>query len=81
MKSKEERPGCTISVSSIVYHVAQLLSNDNQKNFIQAALPYITQCCLSQQFNMRLYNQFILTQLYELMKKRNDDNLLEYKGI
>ncbi|XP_029666388.1 uncharacterized protein LOC115237466 [Formica exsecta] len=81
-KSIEERPGCTISVASIIYHIAQLLSNDTQKNFIHTALPYIAQCCLGQQFNVRLYNQFIFTQLYELMKKANDDDSIsKYKGI
>ncbi|XP_070154969.1 probable methyltransferase TARBP1 [Polyergus mexicanus] len=81
-KSIEERPGCTISVASIIYHVAQLLSNDNQKKFIHTALPYIVQCCLGQQFNMRFYNQFIFIQLYELMKKANDDDSIsKYKGI
>ncbi|XP_050458983.1 uncharacterized protein LOC126855407 isoform X2 [Cataglyphis hispanica] len=81
-KSIEERPGCTISVASIIYHVAQLLSNESQKTFIHTALPYIAQCCLGQQFNMRLYNQFIFTQLFELMKKvYDDDSISEYKGI
>jgi hypothetical protein len=44
-------------VTSVVYHTARLLNSNNQKVFIQAALPYIAQCCLGQQYNMRLYNQ------------------------
>ncbi|XP_020300131.1 uncharacterized protein LOC109863885 isoform X2 [Pseudomyrmex gracilis] len=81
-ESIERRPGCTISVSSIVYHVARLLLNDSQKIFIQTALPYVAQCCLGQQFNVRLYNQFILIQLCDLIKKTNgNDSILEYKGI
>jgi len=56
-QSIKHRPRCTISVASIVYHVAKLLSCDNQKTFIQTALPYIVQCCLGQQFNARVYNQ------------------------
>ncbi|XP_012234605.2 probable methyltransferase TARBP1 [Linepithema humile] len=81
-ESMEKRPGCTISIASIIYHVARLLSNDSQKSFIQTALPHIVQCCLGQQFNMRLYNQFILVQLCDLMKKvHGDDSISEYKGI
>ncbi|KAG5315232.1 TARB1 methyltransferase, partial [Acromyrmex insinuator] len=77
-KSIKDRPRCTISVASIVYHVAKLLSRDNQRIFIQTALPYIVQCCLGQQFNAR----FILTQLYELMKANYGDNSIsEYRGI
>ncbi|XP_070524773.1 probable methyltransferase TARBP1 isoform X2 [Cardiocondyla obscurior] len=82
VKSIKQRPRCTISVASIVYHVAKLLSNENQKDFIHTALPYVAQCCLGHQFNVRLYNQFILTQLYELMKTTyGDDSISEYKGI
>ncbi|XP_018397666.1 PREDICTED: probable methyltransferase TARBP1 [Cyphomyrmex costatus] len=81
-KSIKDRPRCTISVASIVYHVAKLLSHDNQRIFIQTALPYIVQCCLGQQFNARICNQFILTQLYELMKATYGDNSIpEYRGI
>ncbi|XP_011690186.1 PREDICTED: uncharacterized protein LOC105451442 isoform X2 [Wasmannia auropunctata] len=81
-KSIKDRPRCTISVASIVYHVAKLLSYDNQKTYIQTALPYIAQCCLGQQFNVRVYNQFILTQLCDLMKANYGDNSIsEYKGI
>ncbi|XP_014488611.1 PREDICTED: uncharacterized protein LOC106751882 isoform X2 [Dinoponera quadriceps] len=56
-ESIEKRPGCTVSVASIVYHVARLLSGTNRETFIRTALPYVAQCCLGQQFNMRLYNQ------------------------
>ncbi|XP_071637478.1 probable methyltransferase TARBP1 isoform X2 [Temnothorax longispinosus] len=81
-KSLKHRPRCTISVASIVYHVAKLLSSTYQKVFIRTALPYIVQCCLGQQFNVRVYNQFILTQLYELIKATyGDRNLPDYKGI
>lgn len=57
LQSIKHRPRCTISVASIIYHVAKLLSSDNQKTFIQTALPYVVQCCLGQQFNVRVYNQ------------------------
>ncbi|KAL6253772.1 hypothetical protein P5V15_015576 [Pogonomyrmex californicus] len=81
-KSIESRPRCTISMASIVYHVSKLLSNDNQKIFIETALPYIVQCCLGQQFNARIYNQFVLTRLCELMKATyGDDSISAYKGI
>jgi len=56
-QSIKHRPRCTISVASIVYHVAKLLSCDDRKTFIQTALPYIVQCCLGQQFNARVHNQ------------------------
>ncbi|XP_011858439.1 PREDICTED: uncharacterized protein LOC105555992 isoform X2 [Vollenhovia emeryi] len=81
-KSIKHRPRCTISLAIIVYHVAKLLSGNNQKAFIHKALPYIVQCCLGQQFNVRMYNQFVLTQLYELMKiTYGGDSISEYKGI
>ncbi|EZA56834.1 putative methyltransferase TARBP1 [Ooceraea biroi] len=80
-ESIEKRPGCTISVASIIYHVARLLSSNSQQVFIRAALPYIAQCCLGQQYNMRLYNQFILVQLYELIKADGDHIISEYNGI
>ncbi|XP_036151331.1 uncharacterized protein LOC105836856 isoform X2 [Monomorium pharaonis] len=80
--SIKQRPTCTISVASIVYHVAKLLSHDEQRIFICTALPYIAQCCLGQQFSARIYNQFILTELYDLMEKAFGDNsTIEYKGI
>ncbi|KAL6253769.1 hypothetical protein P5V15_012171 [Pogonomyrmex californicus] len=70
-KSIENRPSCTISLASIVYHVAKLLSDDNQKIFIERALPYIE----------RLLRAFILTHLYELMKSYNDENASKYKRV
>ncbi|XP_032671611.1 uncharacterized protein LOC116844322 isoform X2 [Odontomachus brunneus] len=81
-ESIEKRPGCTVSVASIVYHVARLLTGASQKTFITIALPYVAQCCLSQQFNIRLYNQFILVRLYDLMKQTSDtDGISGYDGI
>ncbi|XP_039313554.1 uncharacterized protein LOC105193761 isoform X2 [Solenopsis invicta] len=81
-KSIKQRPTCTISMASIVYHIAKLLSRDEQKIFIRTALPYIVQCCLGQQFSARIYNQFILTRLYDLMEKTFGDNsILEYKAV
>ncbi|EFN85513.1 Probable methyltransferase TARBP1 [Harpegnathos saltator] len=81
-ESIEKRPGRTISVASIVYHVTQLLSGASQKIFIRTALPYVAQCCLGQQFNVRLYNQFILIRLCKLMKQANDDDsICDYNGI
>jgi len=65
-QSIKHRPRCTISVASIVYHVAKLLSCDDQKIFIQTALPYIVQCCLGQQFNARVHNQ-----ASEILKQEN----------
>ncbi|KAL6253780.1 hypothetical protein P5V15_015584 [Pogonomyrmex californicus] len=81
-KSIKNRPSCTISLASIVYHVTKLLSDDNQKIFIETALPYIERCCLEQQFNARIHNQFILKHLYELMKSiYGDKSVSKYKYI
>ncbi|XP_011636209.1 probable methyltransferase TARBP1 [Pogonomyrmex barbatus] len=71
-----------ISLASIAYHVAKLLSDDNQKIFIETALPYVERCCLEQQFNARIHNQFILKHLYELMKSiYGDKSVSKYKYI
>ncbi|KAL6253773.1 hypothetical protein P5V15_015577 [Pogonomyrmex californicus] len=80
-KSIKNQSSCTISLASIVYHVAKLLSNDNQKIFIKTALPFIVRCCSEQQFNACIYNQFILTHLYELMKSYNDENASKYERV
>ncbi|KAL6253777.1 hypothetical protein P5V15_015581 [Pogonomyrmex californicus] len=81
-KSIENRPSCTISLASIVYHVAKLLSDDNQKIFIERALPYIERCCSAQQCNELIYNQFILKYLYELMKSTyGDESVSKFKCI
>jgi len=71
-QSIEHRPRCTISVASIVYHVAKLLPDNNQKVFIHTALPYIIQCCLGQQFSVRIYNQ-----VSKILTKRR----LKYKYV
>lgn len=56
-KAIKTRPGCTSSMASIVCHIAHCLPNNAQSDFVYLGLKYITQCCLGQQFNMRLYNQ------------------------
>ncbi|KAL2737261.1 putative methyltransferase TARBP1 isoform X1 [Vespula maculifrons] len=77
-----KRPGCTSSIASVIYHVALLLSEQTQCDFLRQAMPYIACCCLGQNYNMRLYNQVILVKLYELLKCLNfDDIILEYAGL
>nr|XP_033329687.1 probable methyltransferase TARBP1 isoform X1 [Megalopta genalis] len=77
-----KRPGCVSSITCIFYHVAKLLSKVDQCSFISMGLPYITRCCLGQQYNMRLYNQVIFIQLFKMLENSDCDNITnEYKGL
>nr|XP_031838654.1 uncharacterized protein LOC116429639 [Nomia melanderi] len=76
------RPGCTSSIACIFYHVAKLLSNSDQRTFISMGIPYIAHCCLGQQYNMRLYNEVIFIQLFNILESLNCDNITnEYRGL
>ncbi|XP_076301824.1 tRNA (guanosine(18)-2'-O)-methyltransferase TARBP1 isoform X2 [Lasioglossum baleicum] len=77
-----KRPGCVSSIACIFYHVAKLLSGDVQTIFITLGMPYVARCCLGQQYNMRLYNQAIFMQLFQLLKNSEHDNFTnEYRGL
>ncbi|XP_012266900.2 probable methyltransferase TARBP1 isoform X2 [Athalia rosae] len=79
-QAQEKRVGSLCSVVSIVYHVSRLLSAELQPDFINLALEHILPCCMSQQFNVRLYAQVIASKLYDFATEMSYLTVTEKHG-
>ncbi|XP_078052515.1 tRNA (guanosine(18)-2'-O)-methyltransferase TARBP1 isoform X2 [Augochlora pura] len=79
-----KRPGCVGSIACIFYHVAKLLPEVDRTKFIYMGLPYLSRYCLGPQYNMRLYNQVVFVNLFDMVEPYGDftkDCINEYRGL
>lgn len=59
----EERPSSASFIVGIIWHVAQHLTREKLSMFVSQALTKLVNCCMGQQFHMRLYGQ-VNTELF-----------------